>query len=45
MSMMVGPQIAPRALERPLMKPLDEAVWQAWVAKVTHASSIGTPRA
>ncbi len=22
-----------RRLERPLMKPLDEAVWQAWVAK------------
>ena len=33
MSALVGLQGSRRVWERPLAKPLDEAVWQAWVAK------------
>ena len=33
MSTLVRPETSAGGLERPLMKPLDEAVWQAWVAK------------
>jgi hypothetical protein len=31
MSSLVQLQGSPRVRERPLVKPIDEAVWQAWV--------------
>jgi hypothetical protein len=33
MSTLVGPPESPKAREAPLVKPLDDAVWRAWIAK------------